>query len=124
MTASIVALGDADDCAEVRSASSASWRCASPACEPAQTPAMPSCTVDGVFGIARTTGTPAARCLSMAAVGIAAAIESTVCSVARMPPISRSSAVDVLRLDRDHDQRRARAASTFDERRAYAIALA
>jgi hypothetical protein len=41
---------------------------------------MPSCTIEGVFGIARTTGTPDARWRSIFAVGIAAAIESTVCS--------------------------------------------
>ena len=39
----------------------------------------------------------------MYAVGIAAATESTVCSVVRAWPISPSSAVDVLRLDRDDD---------------------
>ena len=39
---------------------------------------MPSCTVDGVFGIARRTGTPAERWRSICDVGIAAAIESTV----------------------------------------------
>ncbi len=39
-------------------ASSARSRCSSPACAPAQRPAIPSCTVDGAFGIARTTGTP------------------------------------------------------------------
>ena len=52
----------------------------------------PSCTVDGVFGIARTTGTRASRWPSMSAVGIAAAIESTVCSSPRSPPISPSRA--------------------------------
>ncbi len=51
-------------------------------------PAMPSCTVDGVFGIARTTGTLSVRCRSIAAVGIAAAIVSTVCSGWISGPIS------------------------------------
>ena len=51
---------------------------------------MPSCTVDGVFGIARTTGTPAESRLSMRAVGIAAATDSTVCSGRTSVPISPS----------------------------------
>ena len=37
---------------------------------------MPSCTVDGVFGIARQTGTPAERWRSICDVGIAAAIRA------------------------------------------------
>ena len=49
---------------------------------------MPSCTVDGVFGIARTTGTPGPRDRSTTAVGIAAAIVSTVCSGESRPPTS------------------------------------
>src|SRR5437763_857688 len=36
-------------------------------------PAIPSCTVEGAFGIERTTGTSVARWRSIAAVGIAAA---------------------------------------------------
>ena len=52
---------------------------------------MPSCTVDGVFGIARTTGTPAESLLSMRDVGIAAATESTVCSGRMSVPISPRS---------------------------------
>src|SRR5580765_4631401 len=55
-------------------------------------PAMPSWTVAGRFGIARTTGTPSAIWRSIAAVGIAAATESTVCSGVRTPPISPSRA--------------------------------
>src|SRR5580765_3156339 len=54
-------------------------------------PAMPSWTVAGRFGIARTTGTPSAIWRSIAAVGIAAATESTVCSGVRTPPISPSN---------------------------------
>ena len=54
-------------------------------------PAMPSWTVIGVFGIARTTGTPSLRCSSMRAVGIAAAMETTVCSEVTAPAISPSS---------------------------------
>ena len=73
-----------------RSASSASATCSSCAWAPPQIPATPSCTVEGVFGIARTTGTPGARCRSSAAVGIAAAIESTVCSGCTSVPISPS----------------------------------
>ncbi len=74
-----------------RSASSASVRCSSPAWAPAQTPAIPSLTIEGRFGIARTTGTPEAKWRSIAAVGIAAAIESTVCSGWISGPISPSS---------------------------------
>ena len=74
------------------SASSASVTCASSACAPAQSPAIPSCTVDGVFGIARTTGTPAARWRSIVAVGVAAATVRTVCSGVIAVPISPSSA--------------------------------
>ena len=55
-------------------------------------PAIPSWTVEGVFGIARTTGTPSASRRSIAAVGIAAATESTVCSGVSSPPISPSKA--------------------------------
>jgi hypothetical protein len=53
---------------------------------------MPSCTVDGALGIARTTGTPSARRSSICAVGIAAATERTVCSVDTAGPISPRSA--------------------------------
>ena len=70
------------------SASSARSRCSSPACAPAQRPAMPSWTVDGVFGIARTTGTRSASRLSIRDVGIAAATERTVCSGRISVPIS------------------------------------
>ena len=45
-----------------------------------------------MFGIARTTGTPSAIRRSIATVGIAAAIESTVCSGVSRPPTSPSSA--------------------------------
>src|SRR5256885_9504096 len=55
-------------------------------------PAMPSCTVAGAFGIARTTGTPSAIRSSMYAVGMAAATETTVCSGVRRTPISASKA--------------------------------
>ena len=54
-------------------------------------PAIPSCTVDGVFGIARTTGTSSPRCRSIRAVVIAAATESTVWSAVSRWPISPSS---------------------------------
>src|SRR5436189_3884705 len=53
---------------------------------------MPSWTVAGRFGIARTTGTPGAIRPSIAEVGIAAATESTVCSGVSRPPISPSRA--------------------------------
>ena len=52
---------------------------------------MPSWTVIGVFGIARTTGTRSLRCFSISAVGIAAAIETTVCSAVTVPEMSPSS---------------------------------
>jgi hypothetical protein len=52
---------------------------------------MPSWTVAGRFGIARTTGTPGAIRPSIAEVGIAAATERTVCSGVSSPPISPSS---------------------------------
>jgi hypothetical protein len=41
-------------------------------------PAIPSWTVIGVFGMTRTTGTRSLRWPSISAVGIAAAIETTV----------------------------------------------
>src|SRR6266542_898337 len=72
------------------SSASASW--SSPACAPAAMPAIPSCTVEGEFGIARTTGTPSAMRASMYAVGIAAATESTVWSGESREPMSASSA--------------------------------
>src|SRR4051794_10880451 len=75
-----------------RSTAAARSRCSRPACAPAQMPAIPSCTVDGAFGIARTTGTSAAICRSITAVGIAAATESTVCRGASSWPSSASSA--------------------------------
>ena len=52
---------------------------------------MPSWTVMGVFGIARTTGTRSLRCFSIRAVGIAAAIETTVCSAVTTPEMSPRS---------------------------------
>src|SRR5829696_5542546 len=73
------------------STSSARARCSSLAWAPAHSPATPSCTVAGVFGIARRTGTPGGTRSSIADVGTAAAIESTVWSVDRIPPISPSS---------------------------------
>ena len=74
------------------------------ACAPAQMPAMPSCTVAGEFGIARTTGTPAAIRASIRAVVIAAATETTVCSGVSSGADLVEQRVDVLRLDRDDDQ--------------------
>ena len=55
-------------------------------------PAMPSCTIDGAFGIARTTGTPSATRASICAVGMAAAIDRIVCSTVSSGPTSASSA--------------------------------
>ena len=51
---------------------------------------MPSWTVMGVFGIALTTGTPSPRRSSMSAVGMAATMETTVCSGVTAAPISPS----------------------------------
>ena len=61
VTASIARSGTRTTAPRCASVSSASVRCSSPACAPAQIPAIPSCTVDGVFGIARTTGTSEER---------------------------------------------------------------
>ena len=55
---------------------------------PAQMPAIPSWTTEGAFGIARTTGTPAAIRLSIREVRMAAATERTVCSGESCGPIS------------------------------------
>ena len=74
------------------STSSACARCVSFAFAPAEMPAIPSCTVDGAFGIARTTGTPSAIRSSMRLVVIAAATERTVCSIESSGPISSSRA--------------------------------
>ena len=86
-------------------------------------PAIPSCTTDGVFGIARTTGTPSATCRSILAVGIAAATESTVCSGDEQAADLAEQHVDVLRLDGDHDERRAGDGLGVRERRADAVSL-
>ena len=67
---------------------------------------MPSCTVAGAFGIARTTGRPSPSPASMAPVGIAAATERTVCSASTTRE-SRRAAVEILRLDGDDDEARA-----------------
>ena len=91
MTASMYGSATRTTAPTWRSASSASTMLSSPAWDPAQIPAMPSWTTAGVFGIARTTGTPSPRWRSMAAVGIAAAIERTVCSGWISGPISPSS---------------------------------
>src|SRR4051812_33791714 len=64
--------------------------CSRSALRPAHMPAMPSCTVDGAFGIARTTGTLGPRCFSIVAVVIAAATEITVCSAVSRCPTSPS----------------------------------
>src|SRR4051794_38026364 len=64
--------------------------CSRSALRPAHMPAMPSCTVDGAFGIARTTGTLGPRCFSIVAVVIAAATEITVCSAVSRWPTSPS----------------------------------
>ena len=90
MTASITFSGTRTTAPRCASASSARVTCASSAWAPAQRPATPSWTTDGVFGIARTTGTPAARWRSISAVGIAAATESTVWSDEISGPISPS----------------------------------
>ena len=85
---------------------------------------MPSWTVDGVFGIARTTGTPSESRLSMRDVGIAAATESTVCSGRISVADLAEQALDVLRLHRDDDERGARRRVVVRERGLDAVALA
>ena len=92
VTASIARSGTRTTSPRWRSASSAIARCCSAACAPAQIPAIPSWTVAGAFGIARTTGTSEPSRASIAAVGIAAATESTVWSAPTTPPISPRSA--------------------------------
>src|SRR5581483_7182038 len=74
-----------------RSTVPARSRCSRPAWRPGHMPATPSWTTDGAFGIARTTGTSAARCRSIAAVGIAAATDSTVCVPSSRWPTSPRS---------------------------------
>src|SRR5688500_18366067 len=81
VTASIAVSGRRTTRPRFESTLSARSRFSSPACAPAHSPAIPSCTVDGAFGIARTTGTPFASRDSICEVGIAAATERTVCSV-------------------------------------------
>src|SRR5450830_839671 len=54
-------------------------------------PAIPSCTVAGVLGIARITGTFAGRCFSIDAVRTAATTERIVCSLEIRSPISCKS---------------------------------
>src|SRR5262249_32988861 len=90
VTASMYVSGTRATAPRCESTSSARSRCSSPACAPAHTPAIPSCTSAGAFGIARTTGTPFARRASICDVGIAAATESTVCSGVINPPTSPS----------------------------------
>ena len=77
-------------------------------------PAIPSWTTAGAFGIERTTGTTRRGARSIAAVGIAAATERTVCSGVSAQPISPSRRVDVLRLDRDDDEPAPATASVFE----------
>ena len=122
--ASIALSGTRTTAPRCDSASSARSRCSSPACAPAASPAIPSCTVDGVFGIARTTGTPADSRLSMREVWMAAATDSTVCSGPSRPPIVAEQALDVLRLDRDDDECRACRGVAVRERGVDAVALA
>src|SRR5438552_6721868 len=91
VTASIAFSGTRTTAPRCESVSSASARCSSPACAPAHKPAIPSCTIDGAFGIARQTGTSGASRASIRAVGTAAATDNTVCSSESSPPISPSS---------------------------------
>ena len=86
-------------------------------------PAIPSCTVEGVFGIARTTGTPGESRPSILAVGIAAAT-LRICS-GRMSPTDLSEEhVDVLRLHADDHESRARSCVVVRERRIDTVPLA
>ena len=85
---------------------------------------MPSCTSEGVFGIARTTRAPAGRCDSIHDVVTPAATESSVCSGETDGRDLLEHGVDVLRLD--GDDREARAADCLGVRLAGrdAVALA
>ena len=87
-------------------------------------PAIPSCTVEGAFGIERTTGTSAARWRSIRAVVIAAATESTVCSGCEQVADLAEQRLDVLRLDREHDDVGALDRLGVRGRRLDAVALA
>ena len=117
MTASIALSGTRTTRPRWARASDARVTCSSPAWAPAHRPAIPSWTVDGVFGIARTTGTPSARYRSTVAVGVAAAIVRTVCSSAITVPISLEQRLHVLRLHREDDERGARGGLDIARRR-------
>ena len=123
MTASIALSGTRTTRPRWARASDASVTCSSPEWAPAHRPAIPSWTVDGVFGIARTTGTPSARYRSTVAVGVAAAIVRTVCSGAIAVPISLEQRLDVLRLHREDDERGARGGLDIARRRLHAVPL-
>ena len=88
-------------------------------------PAMPSCTVDGAFGIARTTGTPSAMRASIVRGRDRRRDREHGLLGESSEPMSLEQRVDVLRLHRDDDERRRRAPRrAFDGRRLDAVPLA
>ena len=87
-------------------------------------PAIPSWTVEGAFGIARTTGTPGPRSGARSpTVGIAAATESTVCSGSEQPADLAEQDVEILRLDREDDHVGAAIASALEVPAVHAVPL-
>jgi hypothetical protein len=68
---------------------SASARCSRRALFPGHIPVMPARTRQGVLGIVRTTGTPAARPRSMKDVVMPAAVEITICPRLTDPRMER-----------------------------------
>jgi len=107
VTASIDDSGTRTTRPRCSSASSASASCSSPACAPAQIPAIPSCTVDGEFGIARTTGMSSPILASMYAVRIACGHGEQRLVAREQRPDLGEQGVDVLRLHGDDDELRA-----------------
>ncbi len=75
---------------------------------------MPSCTVDGAFGMARTTGISPCNRRSIADVGIAAASESTVCVPSSAGAISSRRAFRSCGLTAITTTAAPRTASVFD----------
>ena len=65
---------------------------------------MPSCTIDGVFGIARTTGTPGARCRSISEVGMGGHDRQNGLLGSELWRNIPQEPPNVLRLHRDHDE--------------------
>ena len=105
------------------SASSASARSASPAERPAAIPAIPSCTSEGAFGIARTTLASGERWRSMNVVVTPAATERITCSEVTSDAISPSTVEMSCGLTATMTSEAPATASTLDEPTAHAVAL-